>query len=377
MDAAGLPKISADCHVNEPHDLWYTRLNEDMREKAPHHIQSLKDGGWKLVVNGDNVGTGSKATHQQKTGRDRIDADRDEEIRIEARLAMMAEDGINGEIIFPTIGLYSYRVEDPAVGEASCLLYNDWIFERMSGCPRIKLTPLIPTWDVSSAIREVERWADHPDVGGMFLPLVTKPEWNHPQWEPLWDAIEQTGKPVVMHQSTGHAFPYTSRGAPIANMTYMQSMGPRTCALLASSGVLAGHTGLHFALVEVNAGWMAELMHSIDDWTVALEPNYGKNLPKFDDRPSNYLRRQVHATFMDDPIAILNREYTGLDCLMWGNDFPHLEGTFPKSNQVINSIMGEMPENEVRQIVADNALQVFGFSPTILESSVERPNAAA
>ena len=53
MDAALLPKLSADAHVDEPHDLWSTRLPDDLRADAPHQIQSEEDGGWRLVVNGE------------------------------------------------------------------------------------------------------------------------------------------------------------------------------------------------------------------------------------------------------------------------------------------------------------------------------------
>ena len=56
MLAAQLPKISADAHVDEPHDLWYGRLPTSLREQAPRRIQANVEGGWTLVVNGDAIG---------------------------------------------------------------------------------------------------------------------------------------------------------------------------------------------------------------------------------------------------------------------------------------------------------------------------------
>jgi hypothetical protein len=53
LDIAALPKISADAHVDEPHDLWSSRLPADLREDAPHQIRAEDDGGWRLVVNGE------------------------------------------------------------------------------------------------------------------------------------------------------------------------------------------------------------------------------------------------------------------------------------------------------------------------------------
>ena len=63
---------------------------------------------------------------------------------------------------------------------------------------------MIPTWDVEMAIAEVAARRRRPSVGGLLLPLVGTPEWNMPEWEPLWAAIAETGKPAVMHQGTGH-----------------------------------------------------------------------------------------------------------------------------------------------------------------------------
>ena len=45
------------------------------------------------------------------------------------------------------------------------------------------------------------------------------------------------------------------------------------------------------------------------------------------------LRRQVHATFQDDPVGIANVAYTGSDALIWGSDYPHEEGTYPNSRR--------------------------------------------
>ena len=50
-----LPKISADAHVDEPHDLWYERLSVDLRDHAPRRILANDEGGWSLVVDGNPI----------------------------------------------------------------------------------------------------------------------------------------------------------------------------------------------------------------------------------------------------------------------------------------------------------------------------------
>ena len=372
MGAGSLPKISADAHVNEPHNLWYELLPPGLREKSPHHIQTESDGGWRLVVNENvDVGRGSRKTAVRANGVEAIDTDREAELRPKIRLEMMKTDGINGEIIYPTIGLYAYRVKDPEVGQLCCTAYNDWIYERLGErTPRIRVAILIPTWDVEMAISEVRRWTNKESVGAMFIPLVGTPEWNHPQWEPMWTAIEEAGETIAMHQSTGHEHWYAGIGAPPANLMYMQTMAPRTCALLAGSGILERHPKLHFVLVEVNAGWLAATMNSLDEWTRSLEPNFHAKMPNLSNEPSYFLKRQVHATFMNDPIAVANRSYTGIDCLLWGNDFPHYEGTYPNSTKVLDELLQGVSEDDALQILAGNTVDLFGFDPSILTEAV-------
>ena len=77
--------------------------------------------------------------------------------------------------------------------------------------------------------------------------------------------------------------------------------------------------------------------------------------------PSFYMKRQAKATFMWDPLAIRNRDLTGLDCLLWGNDYPHWEGSFPDSQQWVEKQFAGVPEDEIDQMVRRNAAETFGL----------------
>ena len=46
---------------------------------------------------------------------------------------------------------------------------------------------------------------------------------------------------------------------------------------------------------------------------------------------------------------------------MWGSDYPHDEGTFPHSREVIARTFEDLPEAETRKIVAENAAGLYGF----------------
>ena len=78
-------------------------------------------------------------------------------------------------------------------------------------------------------------------------------------------------------------------------------------------------------------------------------------------KPSEYFRRQGAATFSDDPIALNNIGFTGADCLLWGSDYPHDEGTFPHSQSVIDRTFQGVSESDKRKIVHDNAARIYGM----------------
>jgi predicted TIM-barrel fold metal-dependent hydrolase len=361
--AADLPKISADAHVDEPHDLWFERMDDSLRDRAPRRIRSDADGGWNLVVDGAALGWNDVSEEEAAAK----ELERNAAVTRDVRVRMMRTDGINGEIVYPTIGLYVYNIGEPAVGHAACTIYNDWIREQLGGDDRIKLAMMIPTWDVAMAIEEIERVAPDPSVGGFLLPLVGTPEWNLPVWESLWGVIAATGRPVVMHQGTGHDMIfYRGWGSPTANLLATQSMAARATALLSCGGVLERHPELHVVLVEVNAGWMAWTMSTLDNY---YRDHVHWSKPTLAEPPSHSIRRQVHATFQDDPVALHNLRFTGPDCLLWGNDYPHPESTYPHSNEVLDAMLDGIDEADARAVTGENARRLFGFADTVLTTA--------
>ena len=108
-------------------------------------------------------------------------------------------------------------------------------------------------------------------------------------------------------------------------------------------------------------------MSTLDEYYIAHQRN-GWTKPILPELPSHYLRRQVHATFQDDPVAIHNIPLTGTECLLWGNDFPHPESTYPNSNKVLDSLLKDVADDDTRAVVFENARRIFGFSDSVREA---------
>jgi len=380
MDTALLPLVSADSHVAEPRFLWYESLPPFMRERAPKTIVPSEEGSWNLEEHRDGA-VSARRQPNETDEQQRLRELAEERTRLaaltpDARLEVMRADGIAGECIFPSIGLYIWNMDDAAVGEACCEIYNDWIYDQLeSKSPRWRCAGLIPTWNLDAAVKEVRRIADL-GLGAAMLPLVGTPEYNDASWEPLWSAIEEAGFPAVMHQGTGHSMLfYRGPGASVSNLLATQSMAPRAAALLATSGVLEHHPELHVVFVEVNASWLAWTMDTLDFYNDAFlnhQDDYGRNWvrPVLPEKPSFYISRQVHATFQDDPSAVANLERTGVSPLLWGSDYPHEESTYPHSRETVARLFGKLDADDAARIVGGTCAKLFHFDDAVLTTPV-------
>ena len=56
---------------------------------------------------------------------------------------------------------------------------------------------------------------------------------------------------------------------------------------------------------------------------------------------------------------------------MWGNDYPHLEGTWPKTMKELQETFGNDPEQEVRDMLGLNAVRIYGFDAQKLQPIVD------
>jgi predicted TIM-barrel fold metal-dependent hydrolase len=134
--------------------------------------------------------------------------------------------------------------------------------------------------------------------------------------------------------------------------------GPMVILTMAAGGALDRFPDLEVVTVETGASWLAWIMTQAD--AIYADHSMWAN-PKLSLKPSELIRRQCAATFMYDPVAINNRHTTGIETLMWGNDYPHPEGTWPESQAVNADQFDGVDLAEVAEIVGGNAARVFGF----------------
>jgi predicted TIM-barrel fold metal-dependent hydrolase len=77
--------------------------------------------------------------------------------------------------------------------------------------------------------------------------------------------------------------------------------------------------------------------------------------------PSFYFHRQVFGTYIQDEVGIRMRAEVGVENIMWGNDYPHVDGIWPHSDASIQSHFERVPDDELHAILAGNAVRLYGL----------------
>ena len=79
----------------------------------------------------------------------------------------------------------------------------------------------------------------------------------------------------------------------------------------------------------------------------------------WDVRPADVLQRNFWFCTLDDPSTIVTRHRIGVENIMFETDYPHGDGTWPDTQRVVAETYGDLPSDELRAILCENAARVF------------------
>lgn len=366
--------ISADSHVMEPLDLWTGHLPEHLRSQGPRI--DVRDDVVCMMVEDTVVRRFSSLQRflGPDAGEERGDlvraADAQERSGMvsmgasdpEGRLRDLDADGVWGEVIYPNLAFFCcYRITDPELQIATARLYNDWVADRFFGASeRLCPVALLPALDINASIAELKRAKSRGFRAAMLPTHIDVRPYNDPAYDLLWATAAGLGMPLSFHAGTGRTqTPAHGPGGAVINYVLTVGCGPmETVAYLCGSGVLARHPDLRVAMVECGSGWLAWVLHAMDD---AYREHHMWVQPKLEMLPSDYFRRQGFVTFQHDPVGFATIPFTGERCLMWGSDYPHPEGTWPNSQEYLARQLEGVPEDTIDRVVFRNAADLYRF----------------
>jgi predicted TIM-barrel fold metal-dependent hydrolase len=382
--------ISADAHVQENDEMW-ARIPEPLKKYRPTGVE-YPTGGFQFNQEGRRVNfemRGAKAD-PHKEFRDEPSGGVD----LDGRKRSMAREGVDANVVFPNDGLGLGIGDAPAEFRcAHARAYNDWVWEVFaSESKRFKPVGLLPVDNVEVAVAETEHCLNKGFVSVEVPVCVPWRPYFLPYWEPLWSLIEESDLLLNFHIFSGnlafgadfawvHHMPQSdfdiAKKSCAANEQAFSDFGSLSSSVmgmacgmspilhLIGGGVLERHPRLRFIVTEAECGWIPWLLHQMDQ----LQQRFQSTLSTLSMKPSEYFRRQGAATFTEDPVAINNIAMTGSEQLLWSNDYPHTEGTYPNSRAVVDEISATLSQRDAENIFFRNAARLYGFDLDYLEAN--------
>jgi len=378
--------LSADAHIMEPSDLFTRQLPRQDHYRAPVY-ERLPNGLKIFKVNGMVSSISPEFMRRVDGSGAAVPMMADD---VDGYIADLEADGVWGAVLHPNIGLAIFEIADSAFALRCAQIYNDHVGDVYSS-ERFFPGAVIPLNVIDDAVSEIQRIAKL-GFRVIELPLHAPPEgpyFSH-RYDPVWEAAQTESLVISMHVGSGRTRGSDSGAAAIAAVSFGRPTGSDrwpendpdhlnaivsiktatggfggyggqvldTIPSLVGGGVLERFSTLRFMMVETGARWLLNVMDTMDEaWHVGPGVNEvnriflkadGSQVQQFHPdelglgwpyplMPSQYVRRQLHTTFQDDWVALRNRQFTGIEPLVWGNDYPHNEGCWPKSAEAIEA----------------------------------------
>jgi predicted TIM-barrel fold metal-dependent hydrolase len=269
-------------------------------------------------------------------------------------------DGVDAEVLLPSVMFGVYPVNNAELVAATFRNYNDWILNYCSVAPtRLFPTACISLYDLDEAIEELRRCKNlgHVGINIPCVPPVDKP-YTDRDYDRFWAAAEELQTPMVMHVNCSaqpnHGLP---DWGPVMSYCLWPTGMAKVIGDLIWSGVCARFPKLNFVATEWETGWIAHFLQRLD-WSIHRVPRH--IIPEeVTEAGSFYFRRNFHATFEDDRVGLTCREEIGVRNLMWGSDFPHHDSTFPRSQAVLDDIFDGLPDEDRYRITVANCCELY------------------
>lgn len=359
--------ISADSHMTEPGDLWVERLDRKYRDHAPRVVKNDKPNGAAYLFVGPGIHpltvagvfaagrSGNELREHMKHG---YEAARPSGWDPVERLKDQDLDGVVAEVLYSSLGIVLLNMKDVELQKACLRVYNDWLAEFCAHDPKRLIGIGLYTLNALPDVSEIERCAKLGLKGVLVLASDTIDlPYSDERFDPLWKVCAEARLPISLHKPLVSGMPLTPAMPTMADLQiHVIHIVEQCLTRMVYGGVFERFPNLTVVSAENDVGWIPNWVHRLDH--VHSKVANAKQLPL---KPSDYVRRNVWATFQDDPLGPATWKFFGERNYMWASDFPHADSTFPKSLQVIDENFAGVPDAITRNIVFENANRLYNI----------------
>jgi predicted TIM-barrel fold metal-dependent hydrolase len=357
---------SGDSHFLEPDSLWRDHVPAQYADLMPHAVKDA-DGEFETVhVDGKSFRRKLPSAAQLEFMHASNRAPGAGDARL--RLSDLDTEGIWAEVIFPSLGMWNASFQTRPALAAAMRVSNDWAkSEIMDVSPRLVPTAQVSMLSIEDAVAELERTAEM-GFRCVFMPTtppLNTPDYNRNDWEPFWTAAEAANMVIAFHIGTdpldlenGEApgFVYRGPGGAVLNYTETTFSGQRATMKMVASGALDRHPDLKVLISEGGATWVPFLG---DRMTEGYRQHSMMVRPKLSRTPKEILYSQVYASFQHDETAVAAVSAMGYRNVLWGSDYPHMEGTWGHTQETLHGLFDGVDAATTLRITRGAFLDLF------------------
>jgi len=360
----------------EPADLWQKYLESKYRDRAIRIEES--DGietliiGEKPMLQGRLAGLGGAHIPREQIFAGNlkyVDGCEPASYDPSARCRMLDDWQVNKGVLFPTIGILPFPLDDMALNSAYCRAYNRWqtdFYDQASD--RVVPIAIVNWHDLDNAVAELEDCLKR-GFRGLFVPpeVIGGSRPGEKQFDRLWALCAEAGIPGCFHvivRFGGTEMPFAAWQTSGPGATFSFGLGATgqlipAMASVVVDGLFDRFPELKVISVEAGCGYAAYLMDRLDEkheffGNLAATPLALK--------PSEYIQRNCY--FVAEPEertigAML--DLVGEDRILWGSDYPHIDSTLAAPELIRNSVAG-LTEQRRAAVLGANAVKAFGLA---------------
>ena len=404
--------ISGDSHIDLtwlPADLFVSNAPDRLRKRMPRVEETAEGRRWYVGTkpftwvaaggsdSGDDryvPGASRRLDRMEETGF--FSDGKRGVLRVSTpalRLRDQKIDGVEAEVIYGILGVaaaYGAQtgwstsgsnvsegrgVEDPEALSTVYEIYNEWIAEFCKAEPsRFAGLACISGTSPEVASRQLRRAAEiglrgaELDVSSLAEPVY------HRDWDPLWATAAECGMPISFHtlglplrqpkKADLEAYRWVRAGVLF---TLFQLSGAEFLASIVFSGACDRYPDFRFVLGECGIGWIPYVLWRMDEEYENFSSEIGLSL-----KPSEFWARQGYSTFQNEVLSEEVISIVGADNIIWGSDYPHPDGIWPDSREVVERTLGHLDEETRSKLVYRNASRLYRIPDNLRTSPPDK-----
>jgi predicted TIM-barrel fold metal-dependent hydrolase len=355
--------ISADSHITEPPNCYKDYIVAKYKDDAPYMAEDR--GGDIYYIPGfeGTIPMGLVAAAGKDPKELRMFGTKFEELHPggwdpKPRIADQERDGVAAEMIYPSVGMLLCGHDDIDYKQACMEAYNRWLEEFCGYAPnRLYGLGQAAIKNPAEGIKELKAIKAMGFKGVMMPGDPGESDYDDLIYDPLWEAAVELDLPLSFHILTTKGTTFQGRGPKINAFQNIMRSCQDIMGMFVFSGVFERHPNLRLVCVEADVGWAPHFMYRMDH--AYKRHRAWLKCPEMDKLPSEYFRQNIWLTFQDDWTAFKFRNDCNIERIMWANDFPHSDSTWPWSQELLAEHSKGVPADDLELILRKNVSDLY------------------